>query len=175
MPTVRIGETDYPVYADIEMADTYLAAQWGADMWMDEDETTKARALISATRLIDQQDWLGVKTDPNQPLQWPRKQTGIAGVKDDDVPPDIVTPTILFANALVDGFEPMGDGSGFDANSVTIGERSMTVYRVTDGVSCCARPTSGHGIAAAPPRSAMSRRRFIRLPGRRGRAGSRAR
>jgi len=35
---------------------------------------------------------------------------------------------------------------------------------------CCARAASGHA-AAAPPRSVMNARRFIRSPRRRGRAG----
>lgn len=103
---VTIGATTYEVYADIPTADAYLEGQITADTWRASDETTKARALVSATRLIDRQVWQGEKTDSYQESAFPR--TGLTdadGVEVDSttVPQQVVDATCELASAMVDG------------------------------------------------------------------------
>ncbi len=54
---VTIGGTDYPSYADQVTADDYLAASLTVSGWTAADAATKAKALVTATRLIDRQVW----------------------------------------------------------------------------------------------------------------------
>lgn len=107
--TVSIGGSDFEVYADISTADAYLEAEVSdaAAKWRDDartDEDAKARALVTATRLLDRQQWAGTKTDPDyQELAWPRTGTGIAGVDDDAVPQAIIDAACLLAAEINNG------------------------------------------------------------------------
>ncbi|RWB66561.1 hypothetical protein [Mesorhizobium sp.] len=58
MPTVSIGSDDYTAYGDLDAANTYLNASTTADAWREADDDTKGRALVSATRWIDEQSWV---------------------------------------------------------------------------------------------------------------------
>lgn len=99
---VAIGSNVYESYADVEQADAWLYAAITATKWQAAVTTgdTKSRCLISATRWIDEQAWLGEKTDSAQPHAFPR--TGIAGVADDEIPIDLDRGCIELANALLD-------------------------------------------------------------------------
>lgn len=57
MATVSIGSDDYVSYADIDTADGYLAASITVVGWADATNDNKAKALVSATRLLDRQTW----------------------------------------------------------------------------------------------------------------------
>jgi hypothetical protein len=98
MAQVEIGGETYEVYADIPDADAYLEASVGeaADAWRDADEVSKARALVSGTRAIDAQTWKGAKTDPDQPLAFPR--TGLSYPDGTPVDPDVVPPEVVTAS-----------------------------------------------------------------------------
>ena len=67
MPSVTINGAEYPVYADVDFADAFLAADMlRADAW---DALTadpqKGRALVTATRQIMRQCWAaGTAPDP---------------------------------------------------------------------------------------------------------------
>lgn len=99
MPTVTIDSNDYDVYADVETADAYLAGDFGATLWRAEtDADQKARALVTATRILDRQNWVGEKTDPDQPLAWPR--TGVDGYDEDTTPQPIIDASIVLAKQI---------------------------------------------------------------------------
>lgn len=55
---VTVGGTSYPSYADEATADAYLAASITATAWATASDDTKAKALVTATRLLDRQSWL---------------------------------------------------------------------------------------------------------------------
>jgi len=107
--TVSVGGTEYDVYAAIADANSYLEAEVSAaaTKWRSAsltDNDTKARALVSATRLIDRQSWPGSKTDGDyQTLEWPRKGTGITGVDQDVIPQQIIDACILLAAEINNG------------------------------------------------------------------------
>lgn len=56
-PTVSIGSDDYTSYADLDTADTYLAASVTVQGWSTATDDTKGKGLVSATRLLDRQLW----------------------------------------------------------------------------------------------------------------------
>ena len=80
-------------------ADTYFSGRLNTDAWDDATDAEKDKALIQATRIIDQLNFKGTKTDDSQELQFPR---------DDDtvVPDDIKSACSEIALALLDGVDP---------------------------------------------------------------------
>jgi len=60
-------------YVDVAEADTYFSTRYGSGSWDLLDPASKESALISATSLVDKYCvWSGAKTDPAQPLEFPR-------------------------------------------------------------------------------------------------------
>jgi hypothetical protein len=99
MPTVTINAVDYDVYADLDTADEFLAADFSADAWRAETVVDqKARADVTATRLLDRIRWAGEKTDPDQLHAFPR--TGITGLDEDTVPQPIIDASIVLAKLI---------------------------------------------------------------------------
>lgn len=102
--SVTIGPKSYQSYATIAQADNYLAADFNASAWQaGEDDDAKGRALVSATRVLERQSWIGDKAESDQDLAWPRTGTGIDGVEDDEIPADIVSASIELANIIFTG------------------------------------------------------------------------
>lgn len=137
MATVSIDAGDFPVYADIDTADVYLGAALHAGSWdsLGNDDETKGRALVTATRLIDRQPWVGEKTgvSPAQALAWPRSNTGITGVDADVVPDNIVTACMELALALVDGSEVQNQQTTAERiRSMSAGSVSISNFRGID-------------------------------------------
>lgn len=125
-PVVSL-DSDNSVYADVEMADTYLNAAFHADNWNNSlDEEAKGRALVTAVRTLDRQIWLGEKTDPTQALDWPRKDTGVVGVTDNVIPIDIVNASIELALSISQGSNVQNVQSG-DSNIQSLGAGSARI------------------------------------------------
>lgn len=59
-------------YCTIEYADEYFSGRLHAESWGQADDSTKEKALRQATKIIDRQPLKGRKTDPSQPLAFPR-------------------------------------------------------------------------------------------------------
>jgi len=67
--TITVGENSY---IDIEGADEYFSGRLHAESWGQADDNTKEKALKQATKIIDRQRLNGHKTNPSQPLVFPR-------------------------------------------------------------------------------------------------------
>lgn len=100
MPTVEIDGEEFETYASLEDANKYMKGVFNNSTWFDplSDPETKARALVTATRLLDKQCWKGEKLDSSQPLQWPREVDGVSGTPD-----AIVQGCIELANLIING------------------------------------------------------------------------
>jgi len=59
-------------YCTIEEANEYFAGRLHAESWAGADDSTKEKALRQATKTIDRQRLNGRKTNPSQPLAFPR-------------------------------------------------------------------------------------------------------
>ena len=67
--TITVGENSY---IDIEGANEYFEGRLHAESWFEADDSTKEKALKQATKTIDRQRLNGRKTNPSQPLVFPR-------------------------------------------------------------------------------------------------------
>jgi hypothetical protein len=111
MPLVTIGATEYEVYSSLADADTYFNASIQFVEWDAFSDDQKSRGLVSATRLIDRQDWQGEKTEqgsPTQNLEFPR--TGLTHCSGTSVGSDesldiAVEASQMLAFDLLDGQE----------------------------------------------------------------------
>lgn len=93
-------------YASIADADAYHASQLYGAGWEDaEGDDQKAQALITATRLLNENVvWLGWPTSYAQPLGWPR--SGVMNrngyqIVNGTIPQDLKNATSQFALALI--------------------------------------------------------------------------
>ena len=60
-------------YANTSDSDTYHAMRLHVDDWTNASTTDKEKALMWATRLLDDMvEWIGRKVDDDQALDWPR-------------------------------------------------------------------------------------------------------
>lgn len=92
-------------YIDADDADLYFADALHADEWAASTVPTKEKALVTATRMLDRQRWVGTKTASDQGLMWPR--TGItdaAGTAVDSttVPQAVLDATCELALSLIE-------------------------------------------------------------------------
>ncbi len=85
MTTITIGASDYDVYSDVAAADEYYNASTEFSDWDAFTDPEKSRGLVSATRLLDRQQWQGEKetTSPTTDLTFPR--TGLTTCSGDTV------------------------------------------------------------------------------------------
>jgi hypothetical protein len=67
--SITVGKNSY---IDIEGANEYFENRLHAESWGQADDETKEKALRQATKAIDRQPLKGRKTDPSQPLVFPR-------------------------------------------------------------------------------------------------------
>ena len=59
-------------YISLEDANTYFADRLNSTTWDEATDTDKSKALIQATQIIDQKDFLGYKSVRTQSLKFPR-------------------------------------------------------------------------------------------------------
>ena len=103
MPTLIAtpGAPDANSYVTVEEADSYFDERLNASAWAAASPEDKARALIQATRRLDQEEFEGVPTrplngtavdQPTQALKWPRQMadTDAGWTYEDDIIPDPV-------------------------------------------------------------------------------------
>jgi hypothetical protein len=76
MPVVidaTVGGTSANSYSTLNEADTYHASHTNSSIWDAATTDQKNRALVMATRLLDQHvEWKGYASSDTQALQWPR-------------------------------------------------------------------------------------------------------
>lgn len=104
MPSIPTTGTSGNSYATIAEADAFLDNLIDAGpLWLSVDPDSKARALLHATILLDNQCWIGTKTADSNTLEWPR--TGVTdadgnAIDENTVPDQIVNGTIRLAYEL---------------------------------------------------------------------------
>lgn len=94
--TATITHYCYILLAD---AETYFLGRFNSDAWDAASDDDKQKSLIQATRLIDRLNYEGVKTDAEQPTEFPRDGDTV-------VPIEISIATCEIAYSLLDGVDP---------------------------------------------------------------------
>lgn len=67
------GGPDANSYLTVDQATAYFAGRTHSSAWGGADPADQERALITATRRLDQEDYRGSKTEYEQALKWPRR------------------------------------------------------------------------------------------------------
>ncbi len=115
------GLADANTYCSQARADEINAGNFYGAGWATMTDDQKRGALITATRMLDQQwQWAGDKKTEEQALQWPRTECpdpdhagGREFMPDDEVPKAIVDATALYALAIFGtNFEAQPQGQG---------------------------------------------------------------
>lgn len=119
MKTVDVGADSYSTYADEDDADLYLAAALHAGTtWSSLSSTTKAQALVTATRILDRQKWAAGYT--TQALRF--------------AVTNIINASIEMALALVAGSDFQSEQStGQKLQSIRAGSVSLSYFRGAEG------------------------------------------
>ena len=86
-------------YLTIVEANTYFETRLNAEAWDEASSVDRTKALAMSTRIIDQFNYLGSKTDDSQTNQFPRGGEA-------DVPTPILNACAEIALNLLDGVEP---------------------------------------------------------------------
>lgn len=133
------GASNANSYATVAEADTYFDDRLKATAWTGADADDKARALIEATRRIDQEEFEGTPVDPlndadvtgdTQALKWPRQAADddAGWTYDDDVIPTIVKrATFELALALLDADSDFLADTGLEGfKRVAVGSLQVT-------------------------------------------------
>lgn len=134
MPTLdaTVGGASANAYATVSEADTYFDERLNTSDWDGASTEDKSRALIMATRRIDQETFEGARVDPDpddQQLAWPR--TGVVDqdgrVFDNDEIPDRIKHATFELALVFLGDEGFLADSGLEAfEQVTVGDLSVT-------------------------------------------------
>ncbi len=138
MGQVTISGTNFDVYGTRAAADTYMIARIGSS-WTASSSTDRNRALVSATRQLDRQNWTGerVAVAPGQPLEFPR--TGLVD-KDGIAVSSASVPLImeeanyeLALELLADPAVQEAGSTGSNTKKVKAGSTSVEFFRPTSG------------------------------------------
>jgi hypothetical protein len=79
--------------------DDLLAERLNVSAWDNASDTDRTRAILQATNIIDQLNYIGEMTDSTQEHQFPRGG-------DSDIPEDIKKACAHITLALLDGIDP---------------------------------------------------------------------
>jgi hypothetical protein len=60
-------------YCDLDFAVAYFQLRLGAGAWFSAaNDDLRSAAIVTATQWLEQLNWRGTRTDPDQTLKWPR-------------------------------------------------------------------------------------------------------
>ena len=107
-------------YVDVSEADAYFSTRLGSAAWVDSDEAAKEAALVTATRVLDDMEWMGLPYSPVQVLAFPRRIQDIA----EPTPVRFVRAVFEMALHLLQNPELMMDTGGVE--SLSVGPISLT-------------------------------------------------
>ena len=140
--TVTIGVNSFDVYLDEVAASVYLAADLRLDpIWQAAEVEQQKQALVTATRILDQENWQGLPTDliTPQPLAWPR--SGVVDkngttVQDTVVPAGVENGSVVLAASIIEN-PSLGTSQSTASNikGVKAGPAGVTFFRPVQGAS----------------------------------------
>lgn len=101
--TATVGAADANSYLSVAAADSIAGTMLSTLKWGTATTDEKGKALINATRYLDQLEWVGTKATTTQALLWPREEAA-CGEKDYSssvIPEEIKYATFDLADALL--------------------------------------------------------------------------
>ena len=113
--TATVGSASANSYLTVAQADDIANLQLGTLNWASATTDNKGRALIMATRYIDELKWLGEKASTTQALLWPRTDAacGDWNFTSSEIPQPIKQATFDLAEYLLGNSTALtGSGAG---------------------------------------------------------------
>ena len=103
-------------YVTLADANAYFDTTPDDSTWVNKTDDQKNRALISATRFIDDFEFYGKRCTTTQALKWPRKDYKVDGVEIDCtlIPDEIKVGTFELARALANNPDALTGSKGTD-------------------------------------------------------------
>jgi hypothetical protein len=101
--TATAGSASANSYLTVAGGDTIANLQLGTLAWSSATTDDKGRAVISATRYLDELEWIGDRASSTQALGWPRSGITLDGValSSTTIPEQVEQATFDLANALL--------------------------------------------------------------------------
>ena len=98
-----VGAANANSYLSVAAADDLADDYLGPLNWTAATTDNKGRALITATRYLDQLEWLGSRATTTQSIAWPRSgaECGEWSFEDDEIPAPIRQAAFDLAEALL--------------------------------------------------------------------------
>jgi len=127
-------------YVTTAEADTYFADRLDADAYNNADAARKGQALVTATSVLDLQNWIGVAVTDSQALAWPRvgsyfdPKVGADIILEDNVIPNrVITATYELALHLLNN-EGLLDNTG-SVKSLVVGSIKLVGINTPGNIS----------------------------------------
>lgn len=97
------GASNANSYLTVADADTIAGTMLSTKAWGTATTTNKTKALVAATRYLDQLDWVGTKAATTQALLWPRSDAtcGEKSYSSTVIPEEVKYATFDLADALL--------------------------------------------------------------------------
>jgi hypothetical protein len=119
-------------YATVSEADSYFEDRLDVAAWTNANATQKAQALVTATRTMDELDWIGIAVSDTQALAFPRvgvyfdpRLGSDLSLDETFVPKRIITATYELAYHLLNN-DGLLDDTG-SVKNLSIGSISLDV------------------------------------------------
>jgi hypothetical protein len=111
-----VGDATCNSYITVAEGTAYADLELGTLAWTTATADERGKAVIAATRYLDQLVWIGSKVTTTQALLWPRTdaECGEKSYSTTVIPPEVKYGTFLLAEALLD------DPTVMSGNSPTI-------------------------------------------------------
>lgn len=141
--SVCVDVIDPDVYGSVIRGNRYFDNRLRNSYWVNASVDDRKRALIEATRIVDNLNYSGTKTDPSQLHQFPRTAGGglnITPTADTAVPADVEVATYEIALQLLSGIDPdievenlAASAQGFSTARTTY-DRTFVLEHIAAGV-----------------------------------------
>lgn len=101
--TATVGSASANSYISVATADGIANLYLGTLNWASATTDDKGRALIMATRYLDELNWIGERASTSQALAWPRSEAecGDWAFTDAEIPKPVQQATFDLAEALL--------------------------------------------------------------------------
>ena len=115
--SVPPGGSTNTSYISVEEGDSFAVQQLGTLKWSTATYDEKAKALISATRYLDQLQWIGSRATATQALAWPRigAVCGEKSYGETVIPPEVKQGTFWLAELLLNDPNALAGNSSVGA------------------------------------------------------------
>lgn len=112
------------MYGSVSAANTYFSDYFSTEAWDNATTAMKTKALNSASRDVDNLNFVSEKVEEDQQHEWPRKY-----INNSETPDDIVYATYEQAKAYLEGKEQDAEYEGAIMSSQDFGPVRTTYNR----------------------------------------------